>query len=117
MSEAQSRGCRGEEARKEIGLDITEEFPKPLTDVAVRAADAVITMGCGDACPFYLGRRSGSFRMPRMDAPLLMIPGPTPVSTDVLTALAEPVRSHAGPENAMSVRRIQARRATAGATS
>ena len=41
----------------EIGLDITQEFPKPLTDVVVRAADVVITMGCGDACPVYPGKR------------------------------------------------------------
>ncbi|MBD3942915.1 arsenate reductase ArsC [Microbacterium sp. NEAU-LLC] len=41
----------------EIDLDVTDEFPKPLTDDVVRAADAVITMGCGDACPLYPGKR------------------------------------------------------------
>lgn len=41
----------------EIGLDLTEEFPKPLTDDVVQAADVVITMGCGDACPLYPGKR------------------------------------------------------------
>jgi arsenate reductase len=41
----------------EIGIDVSEEFPKPLTDDVVRAADAVITMGCGDACPLYPGKR------------------------------------------------------------
>ena len=41
----------------EDGLDLSEEFPKPLTDDVVRAADAVITMGCGDACPVYPGKR------------------------------------------------------------
>ena len=41
----------------EIGLDISKEFPKPLTDDAVDAADVVVTMGCGDACPFYPGTR------------------------------------------------------------
>jgi protein-tyrosine-phosphatase len=41
----------------EVGVDISREFPKPLTDDAVRAADAVVTMGCGDACPFYPGKR------------------------------------------------------------
>ncbi|MGK3951155.1 arsenate reductase ArsC [Microbacterium sp. I2] len=41
----------------EIGLDVTDEFPKPLTDDVVRAADAVVTMGCGDACPLYPGKR------------------------------------------------------------
>jgi arsenate reductase len=45
------------EALAEVGLDIAKEFPKPLTDDAVRAADVVITMGCGDACPFYPGKR------------------------------------------------------------
>jgi arsenate reductase (thioredoxin) len=45
------------EAMAEIGLDLSREFPKPLTDDAVRAADVVITMGCGDACPIYPGKR------------------------------------------------------------
>jgi arsenate reductase (thioredoxin) len=44
-------------AMSELGLDISKEFPKPLTDEAVKAADVVITMGCGDACPFYPGKR------------------------------------------------------------
>ena len=45
------------EAMREIGLDLSEEFPKPLTDEFVRAADVVVTMGCGDACPLYPGKR------------------------------------------------------------
>lgn len=44
-------------AMSEIGLDMTEAFPKPLTDDVVQAADVVITMGCGDACPIYPGKR------------------------------------------------------------
>jgi protein-tyrosine-phosphatase len=44
-------------AMAEVGLDISHEFPKPLTDDAVHAADVVITMGCGDACPFFPGKR------------------------------------------------------------
>ena len=44
-------------ALAELGIDMAEEFPKPLTDEAVRAADVVITMGCGDACPIYPGKR------------------------------------------------------------
>ena len=44
-------------AMAEVGIDITEEFPKPWTDEIVRAADVVITMGCGDACPLYPGKR------------------------------------------------------------
>ncbi len=45
------------EAMAEVGVDLDNEFPKPLTDEVVRAADAVITMGCGDACPIYPGKR------------------------------------------------------------
>lgn len=45
------------EAMAEVGIDIAREFPKPWTEEAVRAADVVITMGCGDACPFYPGKR------------------------------------------------------------
>ena len=41
----------------EAGVDLEQEFPKPLTDEFVQAADAVITMGCGDACPIYPGKR------------------------------------------------------------
>ncbi len=44
-------------AMAEVGLDVSREFPKPLTDEAVRAADVVVTMGCGDACPVYPGKR------------------------------------------------------------
>jgi arsenate reductase (thioredoxin) len=44
-------------ALEELGVDMSEEFPKPLTDEAVRAADVVVTMGCGDACPIYPGKR------------------------------------------------------------
>ncbi len=45
------------EAMGELGLDLTKEFPKPLTDEVVQAADVVITMGCGDACPLYPGKQ------------------------------------------------------------
>jgi protein-tyrosine-phosphatase len=41
----------------ELGIDVGKEFPKPMTDEVVQAADAVITMGCGDACPIYPGKR------------------------------------------------------------
>lgn len=44
-------------AMAEVGVDLSAEFPKPLTDDVVRAADVVITMGCGDACPIYPGKR------------------------------------------------------------
>jgi protein-tyrosine-phosphatase len=45
------------DAMLEIGVDVRMEFPKPLTDEVVRAADVVITMGCGDSCPIYPGKR------------------------------------------------------------
>ena len=45
------------EAMAERGIDISAEFPKPWTDETVRAADVVITMGCGDACPIFPGKR------------------------------------------------------------
>ena len=45
------------EAMAEVGVDMAQEFPKPLTDEVVRAADVVITMGCGDACPIFPGKR------------------------------------------------------------
>lgn len=44
-------------AMAEVGIDITQEFPKPWTTEIVQAADAVVTMGCGDACPFFPGTR------------------------------------------------------------
>jgi protein-tyrosine-phosphatase len=44
-------------AMAEIGIDISTEFPRPWTDEIVRAADVVVTMGCGDACPLYPGKR------------------------------------------------------------
>ena len=44
-------------AMAEVGIDIAEERPKPWTDEVVRAADVVVTMGCGDACPLYPGKR------------------------------------------------------------
>jgi len=52
------------EAMRELGVDISKEFPKPMTDEVVRAADAVITMGCGDACPIYPGKRYEDWEVP-----------------------------------------------------
>jgi protein-tyrosine-phosphatase len=45
------------EAMAEVGIDITGEYPKPWTEEIVQAADVVVTMGCGDACPLYPGKR------------------------------------------------------------
>jgi len=44
-------------AMAEVGIDIAREYPKPWTEAVVRAADVVVTMGCGDACPFFPGTR------------------------------------------------------------
>ena len=52
------------EALAELGIDLRGEVPKPLTDDAVRAADAVVTMGCGDACPVYAGKRYLDWELP-----------------------------------------------------
>ncbi|WP_330180813.1 arsenate reductase ArsC [Nocardia sp. NBC_01503] len=51
-------------AMAEVGIDISGEFPKPWTEEIVRAADVVITMGCGDACPVYPGRRYEEWILP-----------------------------------------------------
>jgi protein-tyrosine-phosphatase len=48
----------------EVGIDITGEFPKPWSDEIVQAANVVITMGCGDACPFYPGKRYDNWELP-----------------------------------------------------
>jgi arsenate reductase len=52
------------EALAEVGLDVAKEFPKPLTDEAARQADVIVTMGCGDACPFYAGKRYLDWALP-----------------------------------------------------
>ena len=52
------------EAMSEVGIDISEEFPKPWTDEVVRAADVVVTMGCGDACPVFPGKRYLDWDLP-----------------------------------------------------
>ncbi len=52
------------DALAELGIDVSREFPKPLTDEVVRDADAVITMGCGDACPVYPGKRYLDWDLP-----------------------------------------------------
>lgn len=52
------------QAMAEVGIDITAEYPKPWTDEIVRAADVVITMGCGDACPIFPGKRYENWELP-----------------------------------------------------
>lgn len=52
------------EAMDELGIDLRREFPKPLTGEAVEAADVVVTMGCGDACPVFPGKRYLDWDLP-----------------------------------------------------
>lgn len=51
-------------AMDEVGIDITGEYPKPWTDEIVQAADVVVTMGCGDACPIFPGKRYENWELP-----------------------------------------------------
>jgi protein-tyrosine-phosphatase len=51
-------------AMQELGLDLSRKFPKPLTDAFVQEADVVVTMGCGDACPIYPGKRYLDWELP-----------------------------------------------------
>jgi len=86
-------------AMAEVGIDIGGEFPKPWTEEIVQAADVVITMGCGDACPLYPGKRYEDWELPdpagldvadvrpirdeirtRVEALLASLEGPRPVS-------------------------------------
>ena len=52
------------EAMREIGIDLSREFPKPLSAEVVEAADVVVTMGCGDACPVFPGKRYLDWELP-----------------------------------------------------
>ncbi|RLP70312.1 ArsR family transcriptional regulator [Mycetocola manganoxydans] len=71
------------DALDEIGVPIISEFPKPLTDEVVQAADVVITMGCGDACPVYPGRRYLDWA----------IPDPLELSTEGIRAVRDEIQS------------------------
>jgi len=52
------------QAMAEIGVDLSQEYPKPLTDDFAHAADVLVTMGCGDACPVYPGKRYLDWQLP-----------------------------------------------------
>lgn len=71
-------------AMAEIGADVTREFPKPLTDIVVRAADVVITMGCGDACPIYPGKRYEDWE----------VPDPAEQPIEVVRRIRDEIRRH-----------------------
>ena len=69
------------QAMAEIGLDITREIPKRLTTDQVKAADIVITMGCGDACPVYPGKRYLDWNLP--DPAGLDLPAVRPIRDEI----------------------------------
>lgn len=64
MDPAEEQNPTVVEAMAEIDIDISAEFPKPWTDEVVRAADVVVTMGCGDACPIYPGKEYQDWDIP-----------------------------------------------------
>jgi protein-tyrosine-phosphatase len=75
------------EAMAQVGIDITTEFPKPWTDEVVRAADVVVTMGCGDACPLYPGKRYEDWDL--TDPSGLDVDAVIPVRDDIRTRVEE----------------------------
>src|SRR5499427_10995162 len=78
------------QAMNELGIDMSQEFPKPLTDGFVRAADVVITMGCGDACPIYPGKRYEDWELP--DPAGLGLPAVRPIRDAIATRVQALVR-------------------------
>jgi arsenate reductase len=72
------------EVMRELGIDVTEEFPKPLTDEVVRAADVVVTMGCGDSCPIYPGKHYEDWD----------VADPADQPSDVVRAIRDDIRTH-----------------------
>src|ERR1700744_2638306 len=74
------------EAMAEIGLDISREFPKPLTTDKVQAADVVITMGCGDTCPIFPGKRYLDWDLP--DPAGLDLPAIRPIRDEISNRVA-----------------------------
>lgn len=74
-------------AMNEIGLSLEDAFPKPLTDEVVRASDVVITMGCGDACPIYPGKRYEDWSL--SDPSELDLDGVKQVRDEISSRIAE----------------------------
>ena len=77
-------------AMAEVGIDITAEFPKPWTEEIVEAADVVVTMGCGDACPFYPGKRYDDWELD--DPAGLDVAAVRPIRDEIRTARRGPAR-------------------------
>tara|TARA_R110002051_G_scaffold73575_6_gene133677 strand:+ start:396 stop:1304 length:909 start_codon:yes stop_codon:yes gene_type:complete len=78
-------------ALDEIGVSVDGEYPKPLTDEVVRGADVVVTMGCGDACPIYPGRRYLDWELP--DPAGMAMDGVRAVRDDIDARVRELLRS------------------------
>jgi protein-tyrosine-phosphatase len=66
---------------EERGLDSSQEFPKPLTDESAQAADVIVTMGCGDSCPVYRGKRYLDWDLP--DPAGLPVDGVRPIVDEI----------------------------------
>jgi arsenate reductase len=81
-------------AMAEVGLDISREFPKPLTAGSIQAADVVITMGCGDACPVYPGKRYLDWDLP--DPAGLGLPAVRPIRDEIRERVGGLVRELVG---------------------
>ncbi|WP_248959935.1 arsenate reductase ArsC [Sphaerisporangium perillae] len=87
------------EAMREVGVDITGELPKVLTADAVQASDVVITMGCGDACPIFPGKRYEDWRLddPAGQGIEAVRPIRDEIRTRVEKLIAELAPANAGP--------------------
>jgi arsenate reductase len=85
-------------ALAELGLDLTQAYPKPLTDDVVRAADVVVTMGCGDACPVLPGKRYYDWAIddPAGQSPAAVRRIRDDIDTRVRALLTELVDAHPG---------------------
>jgi arsenate reductase len=82
------------QAMAEIGLDISREFPKPLTTGQVQAADVVVAMGCGDACPIYPGQRYEDWDLP--DPAGLSVEQVRPIRDEIVRRVAALTEELAG---------------------
>ena len=83
------------QAMAEVGLDLSQEFPKPLTGDQVQAADIVIAMGCGDSCPFYPGKRYLDWDLP--DPAGLDLPAVRVIRDDIHRRVRQLLNELAGP--------------------
>ncbi len=85
-----------EEVLHEIGVPLVDAYPKPLTDEVIQASDVVITMGCGDACPVYPGKRYLDWELddPAGKTPAQVRPIRDDINHRVQALLAELIPAH-----------------------